>query len=225
MSMGQKGWDMEVLNDLCNERDRGLILRVPLPRCDREDSWYWLFDNNGEFTVKSCYRRIQGDSQGHENGFWKKVWSLQMPGKILNFLWRVCHKVLPTALELAKKCVNISSVCSVCNVQVEDASHVLFTCNAARELWRGLGEQSLLRVGEGESVREVLKREFMHSNKQRCVMIGLHCWGLWYRRNVWVWERTFMPVFGVRSMVTNLLQDWRKSQDVAGAAGGRLGST
>ncbi|XP_074336652.1 uncharacterized protein LOC141673815 [Apium graveolens] len=80
-------------------------------------------------------------------------------------------------------------------LEVEDTSHVLFTCNAARELWCELGEHSLLRVGGGESVREVLKR------------------------NVWVWERTFIPVFGVHSMVTNLLQDWRKSQDVAGVAG------
>lgn len=69
MMVDQNVWDREILNDLCNERDRNLILQVPLPRHDRIDSWYWLFDGNGEFTVKSCYRRLRGENQGDEVGF------------------------------------------------------------------------------------------------------------------------------------------------------------
>ncbi|KAL8119323.1 hypothetical protein AgCh_016734 [Apium graveolens] len=130
---------------------------------------------------------------------------------------------LPTAIELAKKCVDISHACGICNDHVEDANHVLFTCRAARELWQAVGEQSLLNVEQGEEVKEVLKREFMNSSKQRCVTIGLHCWGLWYRRNTWIWERKFLLVFTIRVMVTTMLQDWRRSQEVAAGREGRLG--
>lgn len=54
----KKNWDDEVLRDICNERDRGLIKRVPLPLRNREDSWFWLLDDKGVFTVKSCYRKL-----------------------------------------------------------------------------------------------------------------------------------------------------------------------
>ncbi|KAL8108518.1 hypothetical protein AgCh_024828 [Apium graveolens] len=138
--------------------------------------------------------------EGLNPDFFQVFWDI-VKHDVINF----CRRFIQLG-ELPSE-VNEIVICLIPKVKaptVEDTSHVLFTCNAARELWCELGEHSLLRVGGGESVREVLKR------------------------NVWVWERTFIPVFGVHSMVTNLLQDWRKSQDVAGvagagAAGGRLG--
>lgn len=114
-----------------------------------EDSWYWLLDDKGEFSVRSCYRQLIGEREGNDRGFWKKLWSLNLPGKVVNFLWRVCQNVLPTARELAKKRVQIQQVCSWCHLQVEDTVHTLFTCCFARELWRTIGLQEVVRVEEG----------------------------------------------------------------------------
>lgn len=144
------------------------------------------------------------------------MWSLQLPGKILNFLWRSCHNVLPTAAELVKQQVDVNILCPLCHVQVEDACHVLFKCNLAREVWMDAGVPQLLKVNDGLGVKEVLKGEFMRSSKQRCVQIGLFCWGLWARRNMWVWEKKHMSTFGLRAVVMSLLQDWQKSQEKAG---------
>ena len=126
-SVNHNSWDMDIVNDICNERDRELIPQIPLPNANRLDSWYWILDGKGEFTVKNCYREIRGESRDQDDGFWKKLWSLQFPGKVLNFLWRACHNVLPTVVELAKKQVDISSMCAWCQTQVEEASHTLFT--------------------------------------------------------------------------------------------------
>lgn len=52
------------MQDLCNERDRDLILQVPLSSSNRPDSWYWLMDSKGVFTVKSCYGTLKGESRG-----------------------------------------------------------------------------------------------------------------------------------------------------------------
>lgn len=55
------GWDYDVVNDICNTRDRDLILKIPISIRCREDSWFWLLDKHSDFTVKSCYRLLQGD--------------------------------------------------------------------------------------------------------------------------------------------------------------------
>lgn len=101
-------WDSDVLRDICNDRDRELILRVPLPSRRREDSWVWLLDDKGKFTVKSVYRSLQGENNMEDSSFWRKLWSLKIPGKVLNFMWRVCKGCLPTAATLVSKRVNIS---------------------------------------------------------------------------------------------------------------------
>lgn len=131
-----------------------------------------------------------------------------MSGKILNILWRACHNVLPTAAELVRKRVDMSIMCLLCHVQEEYACHVLFKCQFARDVWMEVGIPQLLNVEDGSRVKEVLQGEFMASTKQRCVQIGLFCWGLWTRRNTWVWEKKHMSVLGLRALVTSVLQEW-----------------
>lgn len=50
-------------------------------------------------------------------------------------------------------------------------------------------------------------------SRDLCAMIGIVCWGLWNRRNKWVWERANGSAFGVKSGALNLLADWRKAQE------------
>ncbi|WOH11480.1 hypothetical protein DCAR_0830967 [Daucus carota subsp. sativus] len=80
MIEGQKKWDIEVLNDICNERDKNLIQQIHVPCRKIRDSWYWLLDDKGEFSVKSCYRQLRGERESQDRGFWKKLWSLNLPG-------------------------------------------------------------------------------------------------------------------------------------------------
>lgn len=86
--------------DLCNENDRELIRQIPMPGRSKPDSWYWILEHHGEFTIKSGYRRIQGERREDELGFWKQLWALKLPDKVVNFLWRACKNVLPTVVEL-----------------------------------------------------------------------------------------------------------------------------
>lgn len=56
MCLEKREWDIEVLCDICNERDVELLKRVPVPMNERMDSWFWLLEDSGKFTVRSCYR-------------------------------------------------------------------------------------------------------------------------------------------------------------------------
>lgn len=137
-----------------------------------------------------------------------------MPGKTINFLWRACRGVLPTAVALQSKHVNISPVCSWCHVHVEDAVHVLFNCDIAKEVWHNVGLQELVIATAQDTVMSVLKRVFNSGEKDRCAMVGLICWSLWSRRNKWVWDRVNLSAFGIKSMALNLVADWRRARQV-----------
>lgn len=212
MAENQKEWDEDVISDVCNERDRNLIRQIPIPRSRKDDSWFWLLVEKGEFTVRSCYRRLHGDHEFLQREFWKKLWDLNLPGKVTNFLWRACRNCLPTAADLQVKRVNIELVCSWCHSCREDAIHVLFTCQFAQEVWKLIGLQNSFMIQPDDTVIHVLQKFFSTNNKEKCGMVGLICWGLWYRRNKWVWDRVNQSVFGVKSLACNLLATWKKAR-------------
>lgn len=207
-------WDDEVLRDICNERDVEMIQKIPLPMNSADDSWYWMLDDTGIFTVKSCYRKLKGEVNAADSSFWNKLWSVQLPGKIVNFLWRSCHSCLPTATALAGKRVHIDIRCPWCLVSEEDAIHVLFLCSFAKSVWDNVGLSQFVLVYPNDTVFDVFKRVFGSCTREQIVLVGLFCWSIWNRRNKWVWDRVNGSVFGVKSAAMNLLSDWRAAQQV-----------
>ena len=117
--------------DICNERDRELIKRIPIPSRSTQDSWfdYSKIRDALLLKLKSCYRKLQGEHVRDHAAFWRKLWSLQLPSKITTFMWRVCRKCLPSSVNLASKRAQMDTKCSWCLVQNEDDTHVLFDCS------------------------------------------------------------------------------------------------
>ncbi|XP_074323048.1 uncharacterized protein LOC141659993 [Apium graveolens] len=208
----QKVWDVEIISDLFNERDKNLILQIPIPVREKEDSWYWALEDKGEFSVKSCYRKLRGNYDCVNRLLWRKIWNLKLPGKIINFLWRACVNVLPTTVALQSRRVIISTNCPWCHEAAEDAVHVLFQCSIAKEVWCSVGLYDVIRSVTNESVMTIIHGVSNVCTNEQFLMIGLICWSLWSRRNKWVWERVNMSVFGIKAMALNLLADWNRAQ-------------
>lgn len=70
MDTSSKTWDEEVLHDICNEHDVQLIKNIPIPAQKTDDLWFWRFEKSGIFSVKSCYRALQGEQQWTHAAFW-----------------------------------------------------------------------------------------------------------------------------------------------------------
>lgn len=100
-----------MIRDIGNDRDLELIKRIPILSTAIRDSWFWLKDEKGIFTVKSCYRWLQGEFSNEFVSFWKKLWSLKVQGKVSDFMWRLCSGCLPTARVLALKKVEVDVLC------------------------------------------------------------------------------------------------------------------
>ena len=200
-------WDYDLLRDICNARDRNLIQQNPIPGRQREDSWFWLLEVKGEFSVRSCYRQLQEEMDFPNAAFWKKLWSLNLPGKIIIFLWRTCRLCLPTTAALATKNVDLSINCPWCRSCVEDSIHILFTCNFAQDVWKSVGLWEVVSGNLNPDIFETMQKIFSVSHKNQRALVGLFCWSLWNRRNRWVWDRVNTSVFGVTAAALNLFND------------------
>ncbi|KAM1391047.1 hypothetical protein ACFX2I_018797 [Malus domestica] len=101
----------------------------------------------GRFSIKSGYWVAQQWLQSTDSNassssnasayakLWKHIWKANIPPKVKNFTWRVCHNILPTKVNLTKKGVRVESECGICQGEEEIAEHVLFTCSFSRAVW------------------------------------------------------------------------------------------
>lgn len=207
-------WDTDLLKELCDDRDYHLIQRIPIPLTQKKDSWFWLHDPKGKFTVKSTYQKLQGPFDTSVSSFWHRLWSLRIPNKVSCFLWRVCKGFLPTMLALASKQVQVNTRCPWCFMNTENDTHILFGCEFARTVWSTTTLYNHTRSIQNESCHDVFIRVFQTLNREQCAMFGMICWSLWNRRNQWLWNRVNGSAFGVKSVALSLLSEWRRARDI-----------
>ncbi|KAF4387929.1 hypothetical protein F8388_005546 [Cannabis sativa] len=116
-------WDVEVISDLFNNRDKEFIYRIPISTTNVTDKWYWSKEVSGTYSVKSAYKLIQDlkfpTGSPISTDFWKALWALKCPPTVKDMLWRFVSNCLPTCGSLVQRHVRISSSCPICNRGVE----------------------------------------------------------------------------------------------------------
>lgn len=187
----------ESVKEGCRRRigDGNLIKRIPLTRRERKDSWFWLFDDVGHFTLKSCYRILQGGLDTPDTHFWKKLWSLKLPGKVMDISWRVCTLCQPTTTRLSSKKVQIDTMCQWCRVYHETDVHLLFDCAFANAVWIDIGLKTNTILPD-DIVFDVLRRMFVSCSWEKCGSVALVCSSLWNKRNKWIWDKVNVWFWG-----------------------------
>ncbi|KAF8403977.1 hypothetical protein HHK36_012087 [Tetracentron sinense] len=68
---------------------------------------------------------------------WKAVWALQLPPKVVWFIWRCMHNAIAVFKELHKKKVLTGSSCPICGGDQESVMHMLCFCDHACCTWWG----------------------------------------------------------------------------------------
>lgn len=94
-------------------------------------------DKSGSYSVKSGCRMLTSEVSTCIGG--SLFGRLSVPPKVKHLLWRVCCDCLPTNVALLSKKVDISTVCVICNGEVEDDFHSLVRCPAALQVLHKLG--------------------------------------------------------------------------------------
>lgn len=90
-------WNIPMLEASLCPNDVALISTLAISP-SAPDTWIWHFDKHGKYTVRSGYKvymmgKIEASSSesGKLKKWWKVVWSLKVPTKIKNFIWRAFH--------------------------------------------------------------------------------------------------------------------------------------
>ena len=99
------------------------ILALPLNHLDSQDNLIWTTNKPQQFSVKSTYRIAlklkSGDWAEHsstrQHGATRgRIWKLNVPLKVRNFIWRACSNCLPTRNNLWRRKVRIEATCDIC---------------------------------------------------------------------------------------------------------------
>ena len=147
------------------EDDAELIKKIPFSRIATKDTLYWPYSTSGHYTCKFGYMFLKQESEMeasqqvppiHDKQAWKRIWQLQVPPKIKNFLWRACRNALPTKQALMKRKITADPICERCVFAVEESEHALWPCPKLEEVW-GDGEEWCFRSAiEFADVKELL---------------------------------------------------------------------
>jgi hypothetical protein len=61
-------------------------------------------------------------------------------------MWKACHNILPTKVNLIKRGMVSDSLCPLCEREEEMLLHVLWSCPATRDVW-GHGPLTMQKTG------------------------------------------------------------------------------
>ncbi|KAH9704682.1 reverse transcriptase domain-containing protein [Citrus sinensis] len=207
MALNLRRWDFDVVANIFNQRDRDLILQIPLGSRIVEDGWYWLPDSKGQYTVRSCYKMLENLPSPPNSSVWRKLWQLPVLAKGKNFLWCAMVNVIPTADNLVQRRVEVHPLCPICNVATETISHVLLEHSFAKTCWLA---SAVGFIGNCWNVGEWLETLFTRCSKDDCSLATMICWGIWLNRNNRVWRNINGRASTLFNLASQNLFQWQQ---------------
>ncbi|VFQ91828.1 unnamed protein product [Cuscuta campestris] len=179
-------WKMDVVREWFSTEDAIRIQRTPVS-LSRKDCWYWRAEAHGNYTVKSAYRRLCGEAAQLESfGQWNRLWGLPIIPKVKNCVWRCLRGVLPTAIALRAKGVDIEPNCRICGAPEESVEHVFLSCPFAQATWRLLHRE--IATGMHENFNNCLAAVFRSASAVGGAVTAAGIWAIWKARNQACWE-------------------------------------
>ncbi|XP_019159993.1 PREDICTED: uncharacterized protein LOC109156595 [Ipomoea nil] len=183
-------WDPHILTDLFDDPEDVARISMISVSPDYEDTWFWLKEPTGIYTVKNVYRQIVGDYEHNPGTFdkWVKLWKMKVPPKWKTFLWRTLCDILPTTNNLIMKRVELEPVCPMCGLFDENVMHALITCDYSKMVW-GMSGLPVINIVT-DSLVAWLMRIFYALTEDQCGLAVSILYNIWNARNTAVWEQS-----------------------------------
>lgn len=180
---------------LFDQHTADLILKMRVS-VSTTDKLIWKLNKNGNFTLKSAYKKLFEDSLGSRqfsifiqgtNTKWKDFWIINTWPRVKHFFWKCLNDILPTRVRLQRQCGYISKMCALCNQHEESTMHLFFQCAFLREVWMEVprGSQALTR--RASNIAEVLEDWISLPTQQQSQNDWLNLgmvvtWSIWNER-------------------------------------------
>ncbi|KAF4352130.1 hypothetical protein F8388_011720 [Cannabis sativa] len=138
-----EGWKYRLLSKagracLIQTEDVKHILNIGLPTHSQNDSWLWLGEESGNFSLKLAYRLVRNRSfASQSNWIWKDLWNSPLHSRLKLLGWQTLRNALPTRQKIAGIFPIQNSLCPLCDEEEESSFHLFWQCQYAKALWFG----------------------------------------------------------------------------------------
>jgi hypothetical protein len=138
-------WDTNMIHSLFTKAVAAQIYGIPLSSLSQPDKILWKGTTHGCFSVRSAYyiemaMREQGGGEcswaGEQQGVWKLIWNLKVPGTLKNFAWKVGANLLPTKANLVSRRIGDEPFCPIRKSAFETISHIVWECPSSVAIWQ-----------------------------------------------------------------------------------------
>ena len=172
------------------------------------DAWRWNIGPEVFYSLDSARAHID---QMTLPGIGVAVrWNKSVPRKVNIMVWRLQLNRLPLRVNLDARGIDLESImCPVCDSEQEDARHLFFRCEVARQLWRRIGmwiDQDISAVFDWEMLWDWIDGQPVRRIQRRVidVVCRTSMWVLWRFRNAKVFDDQSLS----QSMLFDLVVFW-----------------
>ncbi|KAK9984665.1 hypothetical protein SO802_034190 [Lithocarpus litseifolius] len=212
-------WIEQMIDHLISPFSAQRIKAIPLCKTRQEDCIVWPRSRDGNYTVKTSYQLLgkienrdvaSGSSQATQRQFWNSMWKLDVPNKIKKFCWRACTESLPIAMNLYRRRVLDSPLCSSCGKSDETTMHALWECEKIQTSW-GIDFNKLRQLPHKPTTFTNLICRIGHEGKSVELFIML-AWFIWCRRNKFQFNEPSLPTDKLLEAASKSLAEFQIKQ-------------
>uniref|UniRef100_A0A803P2D8 Reverse transcriptase domain-containing protein n=1 Tax=Cannabis sativa TaxID=3483 RepID=A0A803P2D8_CANSA len=223
-------WDENLMNRWFHEDDARRIINITLPSRPVQDSWLWMSESNGNFSIKSAYRTIKNLSSTEDSSRkWKTIWGAKIHNRLKMFWWKILSDSLLTRGKLGPMLSLPDTSCPLCSRMVELSFHLFWDCPYARVVWFGCSWQvrtDVLNIHDWETWLNWFATDAHRpSNVNYHLFLGgaaIIFQSIWRARNVLIHDKKSTPppatvtninnriveLLNAHSNPTNQLREW-----------------
>ncbi|KAM6552088.1 hypothetical protein CsatB_001896 [Cannabis sativa] len=131
-------WDEDLVRNWFRDEDAQRILNINLPTSMTNDSWLWLPDPIGNFSVNSAYKLLKNIGRNLEGDrHWRYIWGAKTHSRLKMFWWRILSNCLPTRERIGCSIPLMDMLCPLCSSSIESSLHLFWDCTYAKAVWFG----------------------------------------------------------------------------------------
>ena len=136
-------WNEELIDGIFASDEAAIIKKIPLGCLATKDVLIWPYSNDGKYTCMSGYKFLKEEAELPLNQqpsipdthLWKQLWSLQVPNKVRNLLWRACRNAMPTKASLVRRTIIDDPLSDRYHEVHETLLHALWLCKEIDIVW------------------------------------------------------------------------------------------
>ncbi|GKV32990.1 hypothetical protein SLEP1_g41549 [Rubroshorea leprosula] len=207
-------WEEDKLTEMLE------IINSTLPVKGQKDCWEWRHNKEGEYSVKTAYGLLSGNSNSNTSQTYARVWNKLIPTKICAFGWQVLQDRIPTKLNLYKRGIILDAnqtMCSLCGTNIEDTNHLFIHCSVAYLVRSKCAQWWRLVMVHPMSCQEDFQQH-RHPYKNPLIRTGWDVvwfsimWSLWMARNAKIFKNQEWDVDRIVELVQLRSFNWIKGR-------------